>query len=150
MNNITIDDIRKGIMKKINSFRDKEATEVYSEEIPQNFKEPCFFIRELRTSQNRELGNRYKRNHSYDIHYFPIPNSDSKNEEMRDMAEILYDQLEYIEVNKKLIMGQDMDHKIVDGVLHFYIKYPIFVYKETDSIPTMENLDHKGGLKYGQ
>jgi len=147
MNKVTIDDVKKGIVKKINTFRDKTTTEIYSEEIPQNFKEPCFFIKEIRSSQNRELGNRYKRGHFYDIHYFPNPKSSRKNQELRDIAEILYDQMEYIEVAGKLTMGQDMNHEIIDGVLHFFVKYPIYLYKETESIPSMGSLDYKGGVK---
>lgn len=143
---ITIDDIRKGIMRKINTFRDVD-TKIYGESIEQNFKEPCFFIKELRSNQNRELGNRYKRSHSYDVHYFPDPDSNSKNQDMREVAELLYDQLEYIEVNSKLIMGQEMDHQIIDGVLHLFVKYPFYVFKEMNSIPTMETLYQEGGIK---
>lgn len=148
MTKITIDDIRKGIMKKINTFRDKATTEIYSEEIPQNFKEPCFFITEIRTSQTRELGNRYKRGHLYDIHYFPSPNSNSKNQEMRDIAELMYEYMEFIEIHNRLAMGHDLNHKIVDGVLHFFVTYPLALYKEVPEIPTMENLYQKGNVKH--
>lgn len=144
-----IDEIRKAILRKINSFRDKD-TKIYSEGIEQNFQEPCFYVKELRSNQDRGLGNRYKRGHLYDIHYFPNPNSSTKNADMREMAEILYDQMEYIELEGRPLMGLDMSHRIVDGVLHFFVRYPMFVYKETDPIPKMENLEIKGGLKYGQ
>lgn len=147
MNNITIDDVRKGIMIKINSFRDKNTTQMYDEKMEQNFKEPCFFIKELKSNQNREFGNRYKRGHFYVIHYFSDPDSESKNQDMRKMAETLYDNLEYIEVSGKLVMGQDMNHEIIDGVLHFFVKYPFFVYKETEPIPTMETIYYEGGIK---
>lgn len=146
---VTIDDVRKGISKKINTFRNKDTTELYFEGIPQKFEEPCFFIKEIRSNQNRELGNRYKRRHSYDIHYYPNPKSSRKNAELRQMAELLYDNMEYIDVAGKPVMGQDMSHEIVDGVLHFFVKYPIYLYKETDIIPNMENLEQQGGLKDG-
>lgn len=149
MNRVTIDGVRKGIMKKINTFRDKATTELYAEGIAQDFEEPCFFIKELKSNQNRELGNRYKRGHFYDIHYFPNPKSSRTNAELRQMAELLYDNVEYIEVAGKPLMGLDMNHEIIDGVLHFFVKYPMYLYKETDPIPAMENLDQRGGLKDG-
>lgn len=147
MTRVNIDDVRKGIMKQINTFRDKATTEIYSEDIPQNFKEPCFFIIEIRSSQARELGNRYKRGHLYDIHYFPNPKSNSKNEDMREIAEIMYDNLEYIEVKGKLTMGLDLNHQIIDGVLHFFVKYPFFLYKEVEKDPKMEELEHERRIK---
>ena len=144
-----INEIRKAIERKINSFRDKATTKIYSEGIEQNFKEPCFYVKELRTNQNRELGNRYKRGHLYDIHYFPNPNSSTKNADMREMAEILYDQMEYIEVEGRPLMGLDMSHEIIEGILHFFVRYPVHLYKETEPIPVMENLEQQGGLKNG-
>lgn len=141
-----IDEIRKAILRKINTFRDKD-TKIYSESIEQGFQEPCFYIKEVNSSQNRELGNRYKREHLYDIHYFPNLNSSTKNTDMRAMAEVLYEQLEYIEVAGRPLRGYDMNYRIVDGVLHFFVRYPIFVRKEIDPIPKMENLEIEGGLK---
>jgi hypothetical protein len=143
-----IDEIRKAILRKINTFRDKD-TKIYSETIEQGFQEPCFFVKEVNTSHERELGNRYKRDHLYDIHYFPNPNSPTKNADMRAMAEVLYEQMEYIEVAGRLLMGFDMKHEIVDGVLHFFVRYSMIVYKETEPIPLMENLEIEGGLKNG-
>ena len=143
-----IDEIRKAILRKINSFRDKD-TKIYSEGIEQNFKEPCFYVKELRSNQDRELGNRYKRGHLYDIHYFPNPNSSTKNADMREMAEILYDQMEYIKVEGRPLMGLDMSHEIIEGILHFFVRYPVYLYKETEHIPVMENLEQQGGLKDG-
>ncbi|GFN35818.1 phage tail terminator family protein [Tepidimicrobium xylanilyticum] len=143
-----IDEIRKAILRKINTFRDKD-TKIYSESIEQGFQEPCFYIKEVNSSQNRELGNRYKREHLYDIHYFPNPNSSTKNTDMRAMAEVLYEQLEYIEVAGRPLRGYDMNYRIVDGVLHFFVKYSMFVKKEAEPIPFMENLEIKGGLKDG-
>lgn len=145
MNKVTVDDVIKAISTKINSFRDKSTTKIYMEEVDQDFKEPCFYIKELRSSQNKELGNRYKRGHFYDIHYFP--GGDKVNEEMREMAETLYDHMEYIEVAGNPLMGLDMNHRVVGGVLHFFVKYPLFVYKEVEQIPDMGNLEYEGGLK---
>lgn len=142
-----INNVIKAISTKINSFRDKSTTKIYMETVEQDFQQPCFFIKELRSSQIRELGNRYKRGHFYDIHYFPNPESNSKNQEMREIAETMYDQMEFIEVNGKLTMGLDMNHQTIDGVLHFFVKYPFHVYKQVEKIPTMETLSWEGEVK---
>ncbi|NLI90195.1 MAG: hypothetical protein GX366_07305 [Epulopiscium sp.] len=141
------DEIRKAISKKIGTFRDKSTTKLYSEESEQKFKEPCFYIKELRSSQEKELGNRYRRSHLYDIHYFPNPESKATNSDLRKMAEILYSEMELIEVSGRPLMGFELNHEIVGGVLHFFVRYPISLYKEKAKTPSMEGLKQEGGLK---
>ena len=144
---INIDSVIQGISIKINTFRDKLTTKIYMERVEQGFKEPCFFIKELRSNQTKEISNRYKRVHLYDIHYFPNPNSRTKNQDMRAMAELLYENMEYITVGSKPLMGLEMNHQIQDGVLHFFVRYPVHLFKEVEAIPKMESLDYGGGLK---
>lgn len=145
---VTIDDVRKGVIAKIASFKEAN-TPIYGEGIPQNFKEPCFFIQVIRTSHVQELGYRYNRQHLIDVHYFPKPGNNI-NEQMLMMAEKLYSELEYIEVNNKLTRGDNMHHKVVDEVLHFFVGYDFTVKKPVADISNMENLYQKGELKVGR
>lgn len=145
---VTLDDVRKGVMAKIASFKDPK-TPIYGEGIPQNFKEPCFYIGVVRTSHTQQIWDRYKRRHLFDIHYFPKPGNNT-NEQILAVAEKLYAELEDIEVNGTLIRGIDMYHEAVDGVLHFFVGYDFNVQKQLADIPNMENLYQKGVLKVGR
>lgn len=145
---VTLDDVRKAVMAKISSFKEAD-TPIYGEEIPQKFKEPCFYIKVIRTRQAQQLEDRYTRKHLFDIHYFPKP-SNNTNEQILAMAEKLYDELEYIEVNGKLTRSVDMYHEAVDKVLHFFLAYNFTVKKQAPHIPNMENLYQKGVLKVGR
>ncbi len=145
---VTLDDVRKAVMAKISSFKEAD-TPIYGEEIPQKFKEPCFYIKVIRTRQAHQLGDRYKRRHLFDIHYFP-KSSNNTNEQILAMAEKLYDELEYIEVNGKLTRSVDMYHEAVDKVLHFFLAYNFTVKKQALQVSSMESLYQKGALKVGQ
>lgn len=117
--------------------------EVYGEEIKQGLEEPCFFVKLFPVVQDREVGSRYKRYHSFDIHYFP---QSETNEEMFEIAERLMEQLEYIPIGTGLCRGTKMEHEIISGVLHFKVDYDIHVRREKKTEPYMQTLKQKGGL----
>lgn len=142
---VTLDDVRKSVMAKIASFKDVN-TPIYGEGVPQKFKEPCFFIQVVRTSHTQQLDYRYNRRHLFDIHYFPKPGNNI-NEQILAMAERLYEELEYIEVNGKLTRGVEMHHEAIDNVLHFFVNYNFTVKKQVEELLAMENLYQKGVLK---
>jgi len=98
----------------------------------------------LNASQTQELGARYMRAHSFDIHYFP---RDNANEEAHDMAEKLYDALEWIEYDDVLYQGRGMNHEIVDGVLHFFVDYAFRVRRVVPEPPKMDSMEQEGYLK---
>lgn len=142
MTMVTINDIRTAVFHRLSErFPDIKR---YGEEIRQGFEEPCFFVKLLTASQTQELDIRYMRTHSFDIHYFPVDNS---NNEAHDMAEQLYDTLELIEFNGALYRGINMNHEIVDGVLHFFVDYNFHVRRIVPDVPKMESLEQEGWVK---
>lgn len=142
MTTVTINDIRTAVFHRLaEKFPDIKR---YGEEIRQGFEEPCFFVKLLNASQTQELDIRYMRTHSFDIHYFPVDNS---NNEAHDMAEQLYDTLELIEFNGALYRGINMNHEIVDGVLHFFVDYDFRVRRIVPDEPKMGDIEQEGYLK---
>jgi len=139
---VTINDIRTAVFHQLaERFPDIKR---YGEEIRQGFEEPCFFVKLLNASQTQELNTRYMRTHSFDIHYFPQDNS---NEEAHDMAEKLYDVMELIEYDGVLYQGREMNHEIVDGVLHFFVDYNFRVKRIVPDVPAMGSLEQEGWIK---
>ena len=128
-------------------FNDAATTEIYTENIPQGFKEPCFSIQHIQSDTSAKLPNRHLRRNAFDVHFFPKPGTDEKAQMYR-MAECLFLTLEYINVLDNLVRGSKMRYEIVDGVLHFFINYDLFIKVIAgDDGDTMENLTSKTNVE---
>lgn len=106
--------------------------------IPQGAQTPCFFILLLQGTQTQIIGNRYYREHSFDIHYFP--QSVQPMQEIQDVAARLMMDLEYVDLGSGLIRGTEMRYEVQDDVLHFFVQYNFFVLKVPDEVPLMREL----------
>lgn len=138
--------VRKAVIAQLKqSFPDMD---VYGEDISQGFNEPCFFVKLFPGSEKQVMGNRYIRYHAFDVHYFPL-SEDGAIDEMHDMAEQLYQLLEYLNVNGDLCRGTKMEHEIVNGVLHFFVHYDMYVYKTVEQSEFMDEIifNQQGGNK---
>ncbi|MEG6521135.1 phage tail terminator family protein [Desulfotomaculum sp. 1211_IL3151] len=139
---VIVNDVREAVIAALNQhFPD---IEIYGEEIKQGFEEPCFFVKLFPVAQDREFGRRYKRYHSFDIHYFA-----ATNEDMHVMAERLYEHMEYIKVSGGTARGKKLRHEIVDGVLHFFVDYDFHIIREKQPYPKMQELEQEGYIKHG-
>lgn len=117
-----------------------ENYEIYSEDIKQDFKEPCFFILCVNPSEKDFLGNRYHRNYLFDIQYFP-ENKEELNSDLYTIQERLFNCMEYIEMGEDLIRGKNRRGEIVDNTLHFFVNYDVFVIKKGLEEDYIGNLD---------
>lgn len=132
-----VNNLIDGISIKLNQvFGDGKR--IYSESVKQGLKEPCFFIVSLNPSQTQAMGLKYFRQHPFDIHYFP--SKTGGNQEIQDVASDLFEALEYITLlNGDLVRGTNMHYEVIDGVLHFFVSYNMYVKKvvETDPMETL-------------
>jgi hypothetical protein len=142
MSIVTINDVRRAVIATLG--KQFPMIKVYGEEIEQGFEAPAFFVKLLSASHTKELGPRYMRTHSFDVHYFPL---DGQNEDAHDMAEKLYEALEVIEYNGVQYRGTNMNHEIVDSVLHFFVDYNVYVRRITPEVPMMQNMEQEGYIK---
>lgn len=140
-----INKIIDGISIKLNQvFGD--GVKIYSEDVKQGLNEPCFFIAVLNPSQVNVIGNRYFRQHPFDIHYFPAVRDN--NNEPQGMASDLYEALETITlIDGDLVRGTKMNHEVVDGVLHFFVNFDMYVKKVVVPEESMEVVDHETNVK---
>lgn len=139
---VSINSLRDGVIVALKSAY--PSVKVYGEEIKQGLVGPCFFVKILTAEQDREVDRRYLRQHSFDVHYFS-----KTNEDMHNVAEILYASLEYISADGKLYRGQRMRNEIVDGVLHFFVDYDFHVIKPKQVDPKMQTMQQKEMVKDG-
>ena len=140
-----VNDLIDAISIKLNQvFGDGKR--IYSETVKQGLREPCFFIAVLNPLQTQMIGNRYFRQHPFDIHYFPAVQDN--NNELQGMASDLFDALEYITLtNGDLVRGSEMHYEVVDGVLHFFVDYNMFVNKVEVPADNMETLTVNNDVK---
>lgn len=132
-----INDLRIGI----NNILDEEfpSINIYNESIEQGFEGPCFFIKILSSAQDKELNIIYKKNIAFDIHYFS--DKENVNSDCNNMADKLYEVLEYVKVNENLYKSSNMTHEVIEGVLHFMLQFNYHVIKKIEKAPKMNKLE---------
>ena len=115
----------------------------YSEEIKQGFQAPCFFLATINNqSEQKTIGKRYMRTISFDLHFFPPKDTEGRNNErMYAVGDLLYMLLEVVRIPEQFVYGRDMHFEIADGVLHFFVDYKVFVYRQTEPDAYMEKLN---------
>lgn len=114
----------------------------YSEEIKQGFQAPCFFLATINNqSEQKTIGKRYMRTISFDLHFFPPKGEGRSNEQMYEMGDLLYPLLEVLQLEEQILQGSEMNFEIIDGVLHFFVDYKVFVYRQTEPDVYMEKLN---------
>ena len=129
-----IDYLINGIAEAIN--KEFESARIYTEELKQGFKEPCFFIRNIARSHELFLGKRYFRRNDFCVSYFPEESLASRGE-CHSVAEKLMLCLEHILSNGEPVRGNSIHYEIEDGVLHFFVSYNGFLYV----LPPREEID---------
>lgn len=120
---------------------------IYSESIEQGLKEPCFFISCLNPTNQLFFDKRYFRQNQFCIQYLPENAGNIARTGCNDVAERLFNCLEYITVENDLVRGTQMKCEIIDDVLHFFVNYDMFIYKKNVVNPMEElssNLTAKG------
>ncbi|MEY8524571.1 DUF6838 family protein [Lachnospiraceae bacterium 38-10] len=114
----------------------------YMEEVKQDLRKPCFFILCVNPTSKLFLRKRYLRTNQFCIQYFPESRND-KRRECNDTAERLMSCLKWISISGKPAIGTKMEYEIVDGILHFFVNYDMYVFEKSDPLPRMENLKEK-------
>ena len=119
---------------------------IHREEKRQGLKEPCFFIQCLNPTEELFFWKRYFRKNQFCIQYFPENKLHGK-EECYAVGERLFSCLEYLDVGGDLVMGTKRKYEVVDGILHFFVNYDLFVYKVAEPVPFMEEVSSETHVK---
>lgn len=141
---IKINSIRTSInnqLNKIFNISNDYNIKIYDEEIKQGLKTPAFFVKVLKISHDHLIDKRYKRYHSFDIHYF-VSDSYKRNYEVNNIAELLYRNMELLQFQDFYIRGHNMSHEYFEGILHFFIDYDLHLFSKDLSIKKMNKLNH--------
>ncbi len=123
-----------------------ERYKIYREEKKQGLTEPCFFIQCLALTERLFFNKRYRRSGQFCIQYLPKDKLHG-DQECRAVAERLFDCLGWLGVDGDLVMGTKMRYEVVDGVLHFFVDYDLFIYKGAGSVPVMGEITGETRMK---
>ncbi len=123
-----------------------DGYEAYIEEMPQDMDGHSFFIQCLNPTNKLFRGRKYFRRNQFCVQYFPLSEED-RNRECHAVGERLLSCLEYVEMDDGPVMGTEMKYEVVDGVLHFFVNYDLFVYKVGRSVPAMEEVASETRMK---
>jgi hypothetical protein len=130
--------IVKAIADKLYESYGKEQYKVYTEQVKQGFKEPCFFVLLINPTNQNLLNKLKRRSNTFDIHYFPKNENDY--EDIYTKIDELFGILEFVEIEGLgKIRGRKMESEFKNGVLHFFVNYSVFVEK-TDANEIMEDI----------
>lgn len=119
---------------------------VYKEKIEQGVKYPHFFILQLNTTKEKELGQRGWIYYQLNIRYRPNQDFNSKYGELEQYGTDLMWALDTINVAGYPLQGRDMNYQIVDGVLQFFINFRMRI-KQEQEITKMLTLNNSAEIK---
>lgn len=138
-----LNEIMDGVTLRLNELFGDDYT-IYTDPVEQGLQEPCFFVGFMEPSEKPMIGERYFRNTSIYIQYLPgdVPEA---NREMNRIADLLMDGMEEIKADGgRRYRGTQKSFKKVEGVLHFFVNYNGFVWKEKPAEDAMETLEMEG------
>ena len=100
---------------------------VYDEQVEQDLKQPCFFVRSVAPRQRLFLNRRYLRTELIEVTYFPPDEGRKRN--ANDVFERLFSSLEIIQAGQDMRRGTEMELHVDDesGTAVFTVNYRYFV-----------------------
>lgn len=95
------------------------------------------------TTHTEELTRRFMRSYQFDIRYVA---SDQQVDVIYDVADQMTEALSRIELGMRPVQGKEMRVQLIEGVLHFYVKYDIHVWSPAPNVESMQTLRTQEGL----
>ena len=133
---LEIDRLLSNILKQ--NFKD---VSIYNERA-ENMKSPAFVINMIQNSFDKKVGNLYQNEVYYQIVYIEKEdrNYTTDYETYQNIAFKLYDILEIIEVKGKKLKGYDMNYRVQDNTLMFFVSFKVRYYRDNKQ-ELMKELD---------
>lgn len=118
-----------------NAFGDEY--EIYTENVEQGLKEPCFFVLPIEASDTKRGLRSYRNSYPFAVHYFP------RGEIDYDLADRLIAELEIINVEGLgKLRSNDRSMQVQDGVVQVFHTYNVITQGAEDG-DAMSELDTK-------
>ncbi len=141
-----VNKIIDGIVLKINKQYSSPGYTIYTEDVKQGLKSPCFIIQSIHATNEQMVGNWYEREENIVINYYPKDELAYRSE-CNTVKEQLFELMEYISISDEItdnyvLRGHEMRVEISDKVLLFFVTYKYSVRKKIEN-EKMESLAHE-------
>lgn len=135
-----ISDIETAITRKLRQVFGS-GYKLYTDEVPQGFMEPCFFVQFLNLEQFDRLGNQWRVNTLFNVQYFGTG--------ARNMTLKVQQALNIIELlNGQYMRSTAKNSEIVDGIAHNFMNFN-FTLIEVQAKEFLESLELERGVTHG-
>lgn len=123
---LEIDRLLSNVLKQ--NFKDAS---IYNERA-EYMKSPAFVINMIQNSFDKKVGNLYQNEVNYQIVYIEKEDKQytTDYETYQDIAFKLYDILELIEIKGKKLKGYDMNYRVQDNTLIFFVMFKVRYYRD--------------------
>ena len=133
---LDIDRIISDVLKQ--NFKD---VHIYNERA-ESMKLPAFLIKTVQSSFDKKVGNMYKNELFYQIVYIEDEDTSyiTDYEKYKNIAFKLFDIFEFVDVKKGKLKGHDMNYRIQDNTLMFFVTFKVRYYRDNKQ-ELMKELD---------
>lgn len=132
-----IDDITVAISRKLHEAFGSSYKK-YTDEIPQGFQTPCFFIQILSFEHIKQIGNRWKVTPLFNVQYFP---SNGASESANMSLKVQRALKDVTLINGAVMLARGANSEIVDGIGHNFMRFDFFL-QEVEVKILMGSLEH--------
>lgn len=105
------------------------------------------FVHQINREQKPDNGSFYNRFYFFDIRYHPDSKIGSQYRRMTELEEALTECLHLIPTDDQPVKASSMKSERPEGVLHFFVDYPVRVIQTPTTMPVMETVKVNEHLK---
>lgn len=126
---------------------------IYTEEVEQDCKKPCFFILPVSQDIKEELSGGAKKSITLDIIFYPGDKFKTgvgalENREILKMSSVLLEKMKILDVEGRKLRGTDISSETTGEILNFIVTYS-YRFIRREKTEHMQKLKQKGDLKNG-
>lgn len=129
-----------GLARKLTEEFGADAV-IYADSIPQDFRTPSFYVRQISGGFTALRGWRYRLDAVVMLTYFPEDHANEEQKEILGVLSQLYPAVEYIAGEDGVpVRAESMSHEITDHELHMTLSYSLCVFRRYDRGAKMQVL----------
>lgn len=128
-------------------FTEAEVPVIYKDKPIQGFVKPCFFIQLVSDNSQRIAKNSFMRNYIIDVRYHPSDDNNAKETTCSKISNYVLDAVNTVEISGLPVKAYEMECRVTDDVLHCITTYRFKVNETEQTLPKMESLGVKEGVK---
>lgn len=132
-----INDISVAISRKLQVVFGSDYKK-YTDEVPQNFATPCFFIQFLSFEHIMQIGDRWKVTPLFNVQYFPSKGAPESATMALKVQQALKD---VTLLNGAKMLARGANSEVVDGIAHNFMRFDFFL-QEVEAKVLMGSLEY--------